>query len=78
VLDYWTVGIGLAMVVSIGISSSVRASNGWKRACLRALVLCERRVIFPCACFIPSVIDTRLGREVTPRLDPRFCIKVVS
>jgi hypothetical protein len=69
------------MVVSLGISSSVQVRNEWKRACLGTLVLYERRELFPRACFMSSVVDTRLEREVVPprlRVDPRFCIKVVS
>jgi hypothetical protein len=38
-------------------------------ACLGILVLHERRVLFPRTCLAPSIIDTRVGREVVfPRL----------
>jgi hypothetical protein len=73
------VEVGLALVDSIRISSSVQFSNEWERACLRTLVLHERRVLFLRACFVPSIIDTRLEREfVPPRLASRFRIKAVS
>src|ERR1700760_1470214 len=53
VLEYWTVGVGLAMVVSLGISSSVQVRNEGKRAYRETLVLYERRFRAP-ASFPPS------------------------
>jgi hypothetical protein len=66
------------MAVSIG-STLLGKLIGMEKACLESLVLRERRERFPQACFAPSIVDTRLRREVVfPRLAPRFRIEAVS
>jgi hypothetical protein len=50
-----------------------------ERAYFGTLVVQERHALFPRACFAPSIVNARLGREVVlPRLAPRFRIEAVS
>ena len=64
------------MVASMRISY---CSTGMEKACLGTLVLQERRVLFPRACFALSIVNNGLGRAVVlPRLGARFCIEIVS